>query len=446
VSALDTLGQRLRASLRDWLQAEPSSDGSTHLERVRSGWSDGRKALELISTQQEWTHRRVETYSLEEHGETRQRISWDFTIDQSLAIPASRGRTAVPLATMRKQSLKRLDVTDASGAALSVWGRDDNGGLAQAALTSYLTGLLGRDLTDREGLTLHRIVFATDAEAAYPELQRLSRTLSEAGDGGASLMAIASDLAANFLLVVEVPNDCVGSRSLVKLQHEGDIGQGEQFNALATVHGYRFEGAAWSSVASWHVEIHATPGLAIAGLTARVSDTDDRGELVTREVLISPATGPTAHISGEKTPLGSLSFADLELRPAAGGLVNQTVTGAIVASLLLGAGCIWTDRLFEAIQEADRAAAVAAVMLAVPAVLIAFVARGPEHPLVSRLLLAPRLVNFAVATVLLATAAALVLGLDQRYFEWTLRALLVGQLVLLAVAIGIRIRAVGGRT
>ena len=53
---------------------------------------------------------------------------------------------------------------------------------------------------------------------------------------------------------------------------------------------------------------------------------------------------------------------------------------------------------------------------------------------------------FAVATVLLATAAALVLGLDQRSFEWTLRALLIAQLVLLTVAIGIRIRAVGGRT
>jgi hypothetical protein len=347
---------------------------------------------------------------------------------------------------MRKQSLKRLDVTDASGTALSVWGRDDNGGLAQAALTSYLTGLLGRDLTDREKLTLHRIVFATDAEEAYSELQRLGRTVSKAGEGGASLMAIASDLAANFLLVVELPNDCVGSRSLVKLQHEGDIGEGEQFNALATVHGYRFEGAAWSSVASWHVEIHAPPGLAIAGLTAQVSDTDDEGELVTREALTSPATGPTAHISGERTPLGSLSFADLELRPAAAGLVNQTVAGAIVASLLLGAGCVWSDRLFDAVQEADRAAAIGAVMLAIPAVLIALVARGPEHPLVSRLLLAPRLVNFAVAAVLLATAAALVLGLDHDPFRWTLRALLAGQLALLAFAIRIRIRAVGGRT
>lgn len=243
-------------------------------------------------------------------------------------------------------------------------------------------------------------------------------------------------------MVVEIPNDCLGTRSLVKLKHEGDIGEDAEYSAFSTVHKSRFEGAAWSSVASWHVEIHAPPGLAIAALTSEVSDSDD---VDTQTLSASPVVGHTAHISGQTTAVGSIAFADLELRPASAGLVNQTVAGAAAAMVLLTAGLIWNDRLFEAVKDPNRGSAVAAVMLAIPAFLIALVSRGPEHRLVSRLLLVPRLVNLAVATVLLATAVALVLGLAQDALAWTLRGLWSIQVVLLFVAMGVRNRSVGGR-
>jgi hypothetical protein len=99
-----------------------------------TGASDGAKALELVLAQAEWTHRRVESLAFEANGETRRRVSWDFTVPAELTIQSSGDRVAIPLATLRKVPLKRLDVRDAAGQAIPVWGTQENSQLAVAAL------------------------------------------------------------------------------------------------------------------------------------------------------------------------------------------------------------------------------------------------------------------------------------------------------------------------
>ncbi|MDP3890504.1 hypothetical protein [Nocardioides sp.] len=399
--------------------------------------------MELLLTQGEWTHRRAETLSLEAHGETRQRVSWDFTLDPDLAIEASRNRIAVPLATLRKQPLKRLDVSDAGGTALPIWGKHHNGDIATEALVSGLSGVLGRGLSSGERAALENIVFAPDLDTALPYLKRIRRVLVRANrlEEGQPLLALAQDLGENFLLVVEVPADTAGTRSLVKMQYEGDVGEGESNPPLSLLHAMRFEGAAWSSAASWHIEVHAPPGLAVRDLSAHVWDEDNED---VREIAVSPALGHTAHITSSTTPRGALTWAELELRPARAGLVNQTLFGAVATFLLLVLGVVFDAQVYAAVANPDRASAVVAVMLAVPAVLIALLSREQEHGLVSRLLLLPRMVNLLVAIVLLTAAAALVMGLDEEPLTWTLRSLLGVQSVLLVTALVVQGRSVGG--
>jgi hypothetical protein len=255
------------------------------------------------------------------------------------------------------------------------------------------------------------------------------------------LLALAEDLAGNFILVVELPTSAAGTRSLVKLKHEGDIGESPGHSRLSTVHQTFFDGAAWSSTASWHVEVHAPPGLAIHALVAQTWDADQAD---IKTVASSPVAGHTAHVSGPTTVLGSLSWAILELRPARAGLVNQVLLAAAAAWLLLTAGCLWASPLYETAKDPNRASAVAAVMLAVPALLIALVSRGYEHGLVSRLLLLPRLVNLAIAGVLLGTAAAVVLGLTEEALARTLLVLWLAQTSLVFLAYWIWRRSVGG--
>lgn len=399
----------------------------------------------MLLTQADWTHRRAETMSLEAHGETRQRVSWDFTLPEELAIGASRDRVAVPLATLRKETLKRLDVTDAGGAAVPIWETDENGALATEALVSGLSGVLGRSVTASEYAALETIVFATDPSRSQQGLTLIREALALAGrtTEGTPLMALAEDLALNFILIVELPAETAGTRSLVKMQYEGDVnGDGETANAFRTVHSAWFDGAAWSSTRSWHVEVHAPPGLAICALKASRWDADDDDDIKT--LGASPVLGHTAHVAGKTTPLGSLSWFEFELRPARAGLVNQTAFGALFTGLLLLAGVLFDGPLYDAIKDPNRASAVVAVMLAVPAFLIALLSRGQEHGLVSRLLLLPRIVNLAVAGVLLTGAAALVIGLSEDHLTDTLRALLSAQAVLMVAAATVWKRSVGG--
>lgn len=444
-----------------------AEDDEALLEERRH-WSRGRRALELLTnTENQWIHRRTETFSLEPSGETRQRIGWDFTVPRSLRVDASAGRVAVPLALMKKQTLKRLDVRDATGCALSIWGRTENGDLAKSALESSMGGIVGRELTPREHELLEAVVFASKKSAVRAELKELASVVGH-GFAARALLALAQDLAANFILVVELPESCLGARTLVKLQHEGDIGT-DTSSRLSTVHASTFEAAAWANAASGHIEVHAPPGLAIAKLAAEIDDgynEDEEDDVDHDGASVTPAppgdetstlaeprswfiedvsvSGHTAHISDSDTDIGSQVKVTLEVQPARPGLVNQTVIAAAATTALLTLALATPSGLERVLYGSDRTSALAAVTLAIPAFLVALLSRGPEHLLVSRLLLVPRMLNLAVALILLIASAVLALELPAHDFEVSFKALWACSMVALIWAGGIWKHAVGG--
>ncbi|MGY2873454.1 hypothetical protein ACVW00_000644 [Marmoricola sp. URHA0025 HA25] len=402
--------------------------------------SDGRKVLELLINQRDWTHRRVETVSFLDTGETRRRVSWDFTVPSRLAVRVGIDRVAVPLATLAKEPLRRVDVSDAAGAAVSVWGTEDNGRLAVQALGSVVSGLLGRELKSGEADLIAGVVFARSAAGAHGHLVQLRSLLASVADrdATAAALALAEDLAANFLFVVELPKEVIERRSLVKLTYERPLDGSS--NLLSTKHETVIKGGSWTtSTRSWHLEVQAPPGLAVSQLMFAAWDADEK----VIDQGTSDSQGHTGHITGKATGHETDVEATLELLPAREGLINQVVAGAFVAFLLLVAGVIFSEEVFKATRDPNQAGSVAAVTLAIPAFLIALLARSREHPLVSRLLLAPRVNSVITALLLLSTAAALVFELPLCQLRWTLMALGLLQAMTLTWAIVIRHKSVG---
>lgn len=114
--------------------------------------SPGEAALALIVNMPQWIYRRQETILLQDNGETRRQISFDYEIPvgqqihpfdlmdpEHLPLDVPRdGTTIVPLSFMQKGNLVDLDVRDESGAALPVVTTKQNGDLVLLAIEMLL--------------------------------------------------------------------------------------------------------------------------------------------------------------------------------------------------------------------------------------------------------------------------------------------------------------------
>ena len=327
--------------------------------------------------------------------------------------------------------------------SLPVWGTEDNGRLAVSILTSGLTGLQDAAPSPEQEALLRNIVFAPDGDSAAGDIGTLFDAVPKEVDqlALAALRALAEDLADNFIFAVELPDEVVGRRTLVKLTYDDALG-GAPAHAFRSGYATTVKGGAWSGAASWHLEVHAPDGLAVADLSYESWDLDSL-ELIDFDE--TPVTGHTAHIRGSRLPSTARTDARLVIRPDRIGLVNQTLVAAVFAWALVTLGCLTAPWLALRVLDAGRAGSIAAVTLAIPAFIVALMARSQEHELTSRVLLGPRLLNAATALVLLAGAATLVLGLSESTLAWTLRALWVLQALLVGWSYAIW-RSVGAGT
>lgn len=384
--------------------------------RRGSHLSDGAKALRLILGQPTWTFRRVESIAFLSSGESRRHVSWDFRVPEDLVIRAGPNRVAVPIATFAKRALRRLDVRDRSGGALSVWGREQNGELACELLSSGVRVLRRRDLTAVEAQSVRDIVFAVDRRRAAPALRELFRGLRTCGprrrqrrDLIKTVRALAESLADGFLVVVELPEDAVGTRTLIKASFD-DTRITRSRRALDRLRGRTtidIEGRGWREAASWHLEVHAPDGLSIVKLKYDIWD--DRTDHLRKSGLDElGGTDSTAHVTGRTVPPGHGSAAQVRFAPTSPGLLNQVTVGVIFALTVLLVANLQSGNIYDRLGDVGRAGPLAAVAFSLPAFLLALLSRGQEHLLVSRVLMAPRLVSFLSALCLWSAGVMMV--------------------------------------
>jgi hypothetical protein len=376
---------------------------------TNSAASEQARLFDLLTRQSDWIHRRVDRTDLESDGETSRRISFDLTIEEDLRIDVS-GGVVVPLTLMTKTPLRRLHTFGPDGHSMPVLARGDNGALVAAMLLDAINGLSPDPVTPGIEAAVWAGVMEnnpTEMQDRLDELEGAVETLSDLDPNQvAAVLALAADLVQQFLFVVLLPKEYVGTRVVIKVSVIEEVaGRFPDWAFSREGRSMDVPLSLLDSASSAHFEFRAPLGL-------RVSSVQLLDELDAEAPPPGPAiaAGRTVHFTGLENlaPTSGTSIrARIELEPVADGFVRQTAVATGFVAVLLLLGSLQVEYLRTAL-EANRGGSVAAAALAVPALFLSVQARAPEHAWVARALFVPRLLNIATAILLYAAAVYLV--------------------------------------
>jgi hypothetical protein len=210
-----------------------------------SGADRGRGAvvLQLLEGWSRWVDRRVESVTFPDPDSIRRRLSVDFTPAHGFTTPLPDAWRALehfaPLTLMRKEGLANFSLRDETGRALPLPTRRQNSRLAAATLVS-LAEVRHRGAV--EGVRAVPVAIQRDfyelSRARLEDAFGVWDRLGEAGDApepgelewrslvvaDRPLMSLARDLAANFVVFVEV-GDALDRRRIVKYSFDEVIGR-----------------------------------------------------------------------------------------------------------------------------------------------------------------------------------------------------------------------------
>ncbi|WP_367918358.1 hypothetical protein [Nocardioides ginsengisoli] len=332
-----------------------------------------------------------------------------------------KGAAMVPLAFVAKGVVRNLDTEGPDGQSLPVLGREENGELALAALACQFERELGPIAKDVYPY-LEQIVFGSPEEAVAA-VTGLSPTAGAETDDvefeGVSgpLIDLAFDLARSFLLVVLVPRDLVGTRTVLKFSFDWTASRTPAgiFTGVLASAGYRTQPFALDvGDPSWAASYH---------LDVRV-----QAPLQARSLSLPSADDGEASAGGDKG-LGTLIHAsasypyspppDREATLQVGVEAASIRLVAILVSLFTASVfqlALWLDGARDALLEAPDGAV--AVLLAAPAVGIALLAGAGESHLAAALLRPLRWITLSCAALLAVASATLVGHLHEPWLTW----------------------------
>ena len=416
---------------------------------VNSGlWAEleqlGNITLALL-TDVDWLGRRVETVRFVNANTLERSISLDLDLPRMGQIVAGAGGdtsrpVAVPLTVISKGLLLDLDLRDGAGAALSVLSSEDDARASQAAMLAELR----RGGTDVSQLSPAILQTIYDAARSFPseadvqslrdpahvvsaiEAWQLAPDLSGA-PGEAERWAKLLDTNENFwswmvnftqrfMLMTHV--DLRNGPQLIKLryietQEPSHPGWREKL-AIEPFLAW-LEAPAVGMAAREHIHVEAPDGLffdndAHLWELRGVIDTAKRAE---------PATGRATYekrITPERIAIYTAGLRQgaytvtLTMRPKVAGFLRASSLTVLMTALLLLAGAaaqIWGHRLTPPVGISTEAAV--ALILVVPSIMSAYLAREGEHDLLSGLVRWPRIAVAATGVSALIAGGALVL-------------------------------------
>jgi hypothetical protein len=388
---------------------------------------------DLLVGPETWINRRVETVELLSHQETRRKVSVDFTLsDEQLQELVTSHGTVVPIATLKKEPLRRFDLRDEAGGAVPVLGRGTNVQLAHVALLGAVLDLvpsLSRDVLGVLAADLRQIVTSPSAKAE----QDLAFFLGRAEAGDTARARIANDdrcrklldiLWDQYVLFAVLGRDSSNRRILKYSYAEGttDYGTFEQHLRLG-----QFGTRLWkpdrrqfvidcpgiSQTASFHAEIVIPEEFRFE--TAVLYDFDAGRELCEPQTNVDQASLYAADVGEVSDPA---VFAVI-VGERAGHKYAAAVMSTTVAALL------WLG-VASGLPVSSSGPDVA-IVVAGAALFTGFSASQGEHRLVKRMFAASRRWLTVVAMVALFASALFALGVpdDHPVPEWRIAAIIV---------------------
>jgi hypothetical protein len=403
--------------------------------------SRGQRLATLFLDSKSWVHRRVDALTLDPDGTTRRAISFDVEIPRDYKIDGSEKRVLVPLALIEKGALRKVSTEDPAGHPLPVFGAWKNTRLAVEMLEALVPDQwLNSVSREQQRGVLNGIVFAPGAsnvgedrgkrEKATADFNNWLEGMREAADaeGRLSYLETFRRLTLSFLnhffLVVEVKDEFVGTRCILKFAYDSDLPIFDEGNFVAAT---RMVIPDIGFARSQHIEVTVPPGLYVRELqvvdivdddaVGKRSDTPD-GERSTAHVALVPA---------ERTSVGQIS---IEMAPVGPGIHSFTRLGLIIVSGLVALGLSekW-DLISVVTQDFKIPSQSASVLLVGPALFLSWMARSPEHEAVALLLRPLRLVLMYCTGVLLVLAIAAAVPLTPDAWETVWQAAFGGTLL-----------------
>jgi hypothetical protein len=420
----------------------------------------GVRGAALLEREERWIHRRVESMTVGPDLLVRRRLSIDFTVPADLhEIPVGAGNQTLsylPVSVLRKwPPIWDLDIEDEYRRPLPLLTSIDNGIADAAALIELARRALGKEQDEplsgilEDGL---REIATAPPSLSRNALARVFDANTQDEDqkklvNNRQFFDIARGLVTNSILWLPILSER-GRRRIVKIAYDVSAkGQLALWRTLLTQLGW-LPGVALISAphvgeaASYHLQIYAWPDSEVidAGLVAEavVPVEDDVGDPneerdspppamkseVVRKTAHVQVEGQSAHLYLTGARMGSNSIASVSIRlRRRGGLLASAATVVTITVLLLGFR-LWPSAIF----TKDPAGPVA-VLLIVPAVLAAFLARPVPSAEGSSLFAGLRLlVALGGALAVLAAFALIAWGHDTAEKVWLVGAGVAGGL------------------
>lgn len=411
-------------------------------------------AVRLALYPQRWIERRVEGVQLLDDATVRLRVSVTFRLPgagfyAADACPRDGQLVHVPLALLRKEPPRTLDVASEDGSTIAVPASERRGELATlgltAALWAYAEQLGGDGLSERELALLAALVDAAPADArALVERAGRDRELGALLVERRELGGLAVELADSFLLLAPVVYRAGEERVLTYSHCQPLRWTSSWRNVLAL--------AAWADMeqglrslrigygASYHLTVDAPADVRIArgrlygryavggdrAVTLRIAQDGaspaidlharrpSAGELAAAAgaPAIAPAPAPGADLvaaiaARRPSPArrSDVGFAEVRVRPSLASVLPLTAVAVLTAVALL---------LVRGRLELVDGQTISAVLLAAPIVAASALARPGGHAFAGHVLRGLRGLALLAGVCALLVAALLGLGLVER--------------------------------
>lgn len=445
----------------------------------------GKAAAGALGNDIRWRHRKVDSVQLMEGLVGRRRLSMDLIVPPAWALAFDEvdrshrnldkvaGLVMAPIAQLRKGPVRDFDLRLADGSSAAVLTRDDNIEVVTGAILSAMVnegetdvdGRLREIFEDKELVhQVRQIVSARDAKLALAQVDVFCNERKTSGwEVNDTCRAMLRDFARNFLLVALVPKDLVGIRTVVKFAHHWQAtvrvwrSIGAQLFASAGFAPFRLqiEMSGPADAASYHLQVHVPHGLIsdglllpyesdsgvsnvdgegasprsgtaaanqeVAGVAAKSGEDASESERSETPEPIDRQVGAVAHVVGAYAVAPTNNQAQLLLGVPGSGL--RTV--AMVTCLFTSAVFI-LERVLPGAQVTLLGAAdgSAALLLALPAAIVALLARPGENYIVASILAPLRVIIVLCAMLLTAAGWSLVGRLNTPWIDvfWTVGA------------------------
>lgn len=383
----------------------------------------------LIADETAWVERRVESVSFVDETTQRRHVSVHFEVphfEQTPGTPAGVALMFVPLAFLKKEVLRNLDVRDETGRALPVLSRRQNAALAAQVLVDQAIEVLEVD-TESELQPAVRWLLRTAAGLhdgpEPPQTQTAAEQISQL-ESDETMIGYLADLGQSFMLLARV-DAAPGQTRIVKFSYEYDFDEeqpeartaaglklvlavsAEPFVRLATALGladYKtwFGTPGMFDAQSYHVEVACPDEITIAeAVLFRVE-----GE--THKPVSDDQRADRAHLSVHSPHPDDARDGYVVVRYClrAALIIPVAVLTALTAGVITGGLALhyW----FPGAQRTDTSAA---LVVAIPTFFAAFVVPG-SHRLVRRMFVGLRVVALLSGLCSFAAAATLALQLS----------------------------------